>query len=178
LKDSIVSRRYAKSLVDSAKDEGELRALFDEFRVVVGPLTEPPILEFWRNPGISTARKKAAVDELAERLETSSRLTSFLKVLAAKNRIKLLRQIFQEFSVLARRELGEITVTVESPFELTEEEKNDMGSILKRKLGKQIVLEIRINKYLLAGTRIAIGDKVIDGSLRMRLERLRETISS
>jgi F-type H+-transporting ATPase subunit delta len=178
LKDSIVSRRYAKSLVDSAKDEGELRALFDEFRVVVGPLTEPPILEFWRNPGISTARKKAAVDELAGRLETSSRLTSFLKVLAAKNRIKLLRQIFQEFSVLARRELGEITVTVESPFELTEEEKNDMGSILKRKLGKQIVLEIRINKYLLAGTRIAIGDKVIDGSLRMRLERLRETISS
>jgi len=178
LKDSIVSRRYAKSLVDSAKDEGELRALFDEFRIVVGPLTEPRILEFWRNPGISIARKKAAVGELSGRLETSGRLTSFLKVLAAKNRIKLLRQVFREFSVLARRELGEITVTVESPFELTEEEKNDLSSILRRKLGKQIILEIRINQHLLAGTRITIGDRIIDGSLRMRLDKLRETISS
>ena len=178
MKDSIVSRRYAKSLVASATDEGEIRALFDEFRIVVGPLTEPEILEFWRNPGISIARKTTAVNELAERLETSRKLTSFLKVLAAKNRIKLLRQIYHEFSILARRELGEITVAVESPFELTEEEKNDLSSILKRKLGKQIILEIKINENLLAGTRITVGDRIIDGSLRMRLEKLKNAISS
>jgi F-type H+-transporting ATPase subunit delta len=178
LKDSIVARRYAKSLVDSAKDEGEIRALFDEFRLVVGPLTEPEILEFWRNPGISIARKTAAVNELAARLETTDKLTSFLKVLAAKNRIKLLRQVFREFSILAREELGEITVAVESPFELTEEEKNDLSSILRRKLGKQIILEIRINDDLLAGTKITVGDRVMDGSLRMRLEKLMKTISS
>jgi F-type H+-transporting ATPase subunit delta len=178
LKDSIVSRRYARSLVESAKDEGEIRALFDEFRIIVGPLTEPEILEFWGNPGISTSRKTAAVGELAQRLETSEKLASFLKVLASKNRVKLLRQVFQEFSVIARRELGEITVAVESPFELTEEEKNDLSSILRRKLGKQIILEIRINEDLLAGTRVTIGDRIIDGSLKMRLEKLKKTISS
>jgi F-type H+-transporting ATPase subunit delta len=178
LKDSIVSRRYAKSLVASAADEGEIRALFDEFRVIVGPLTEPHVLEFWQNPGISIARKTTAVNALAERLETSTKLTSFLKVLAAKNRIKLLRQVYREFSILARRELGEVTVAVESPFELTEEEKNDLSSILRRKLGKQIILEIKINEHLLAGTRITIGDTVMDGSLRMRLEKLKNTISS
>jgi len=62
--------------------------------------------------------------------------------------------------------------------ELTEEEKNDLSSILRRKLGKQIILEIRINENLLAGTRITIGDRIIDGSLRMRLEKLKHTISS
>jgi F-type H+-transporting ATPase subunit delta len=178
LKDSVVARRYAKSLVSAAVDEGELRALFDEFRAAVGPLTKPAVLEFWKNPGISVGRKVAMVRDLASRFETSRKFASFLRVLAEKNRIKLLTRVFEEFSVLARAALGEITVLVETPFELTEEEKNDLGSILRRKLGRKIILEIRTDKELIAGARVEIGDKVVDGSLKMKLRKLKEVIST
>jgi F-type H+-transporting ATPase subunit delta len=178
LKDSIVARRYAKSLVKAASDEGELRALFDEFRAAAGVLTKPELLEFWKNPGISVGRKEAMATDLASRIEASDKFASFLRVLAQKNRIKLLVSVFEEFTHLAREALGEVTVTVETPFDLTEEEKNDLSSILKRKLGKKIILEIKTNGDLIAGARVRIGDKVVDGSLKMKLEKLKESISA
>ena len=177
MQDSIVARRYAKSLVKAATDEGELRALFDEFRTTVGHLTRGDVLEFWRNPGITIDRKVSMVDELAQRFEASRKYASFLKVLAQKNRIKLLDRVFAEFSQLARAELGETTVIVETPFDLTDEDKNDLSSILKRKLGKKIILEIVIDRELIAGARIRIGDKIIDGSMNMKLRKLKESFS-
>ena len=118
------------------------------------------------------------VNDLASRLDASRKFHSFLRVLARKNRIKLLALVFEEFTQLARSALGEVTVTVETPFDLTEEDKNDLGSILKRKLGKKIILEIKINKDLIAGARIKIGDKVVDGSLKVKLLKLKESISA
>lgn len=178
MEDSVIARRYAKSLVGAAEGEGDLRALLDEFRASVGLLTAPDVQEFWQNPGVSVGRKVDMTRELASRLEASRKFASFLSVLAQKNRIKLLSRVFEEFSLLARERLGEVTVLVETPFELTEEDKNDLGSILKRKIGKKIILEIRINKNLIAGARVKIGDRVVDGSLKMRLEKLKEVISA
>ena len=174
----IIARRYAKSLVAATRDEGELRAVFDEFRAAAPPLTSPEVMAFWKNPGISVERKVAMVNDLASRLDASRKFHSFLRVLARKNRIKLLALVFEEFTLLARSALGEVTVTVETPFDLTEEDKNDLGSILKRKLGKKIILEIKINKDLIAGARIKIGDKVVDGSLKVKLLKLKESISA
>ncbi len=178
MQDSIVARRYAKSLVAAAADEGELRALFDEFRAVVGPLTRGEVIEFWKNPGITIERKVAMIGDMTARFDASRKLASFLRVLAEKNRIKLLKRVFEEFTQLARAALGETTVIVETPFDLTEEDKNDLSSILKRKLGKKIILEIRIDKDLIAGARIRIGDKVVDGSMKMKLRKLKESISA
>jgi F-type H+-transporting ATPase subunit delta len=178
LEGSIVARRYAKSLVLAADDEGELRALFDEFRTVLAQLTVPELAEIWRNPGISVERKVKLVQELTSRFEASRKFASFLSVLAAKNRIRLLTHVFEEFSNLARARLGEITVIVETPFDLTEEEKNDLSSILRRKLGKKIILEIRKNAGLIAGMLVRIGDRVIDGSLKMKIEKLGQSISA
>jgi F-type H+-transporting ATPase subunit delta len=178
LKDSIVARRYAKSLVSAAADEGELRALFDEFRTAARLLTEPELLEFWKNPSISVGRKCAMVEDLASRIEASDKFASFLRVLAEKNRIKLLATVLVEFTLLARAALGEVAVVLETPFDLTEEEKNDLGSILKRKLGRKIILEIRINEELIAGACVKVGNKVVDGSLRMKLRKLKDTISA
>jgi F-type H+-transporting ATPase subunit delta len=164
--------------VGAAGDEGELRALFDEFRALVGPLTGPEMEEFWKNPGVTVGRKVAMAGELASRFEVTDKFASFLRVLAEKNRIKLLPRVFEEFTHLAREALGEITVLVETPFDLTEEDKNDLSSILKRKIGRRVILEIRTNRDLIAGARIKIGDRIVDGSLRMKLQKLRESISA
>jgi len=178
LKDSIVARRYAKSLVKSTSDEGELRVLLEEFRSVAGVLGGPPLTEFWKNPGISVARKVEAAGELASRIGVSKRLGSFLRVLAQKNRIKSLPVVYEEFARMAHEALGEVIIVVETPFELTEEEANDLSSILRRKLGRKIILEMRLQEDLIAGARIRVGDKVIDGSLKAKLESLREAVSS
>lgn len=177
MKGSVIARRYARSLVRAAKDEGELRALLDEFRAALDPLTKPDVLEFWKNPGISVGRKVATVDTLTSHLEASRKFSSFLRVLAQKNRIRFLARVYEEFVRLARGALGEVSVVVETPFELMEEEKNDLSSILRRKLGKKIILEIRTREELIAGARIMVGDKVFDGSLKMRLQKLGDSIS-
>ena len=174
----IVARRYAKSLVEICPDEGSLRSVLDEFRVAVGPLSTDEIMEFWKNPSISAGKKTRLVEDISSQLEMDRKLLSFLRVLANKNRISLLKVIFEEFRRLARERLGEVAVEVETPFELSEEEKNDMSSILKRKLGKKVILDMKINKDLLAGAWIKIGDKVIDGSILMRLRKLKEEIAT
>ena len=142
MKDSVVARRYAKSLVKSASDENELRTLLEEFRICVKPLTEDGVMSIWSNPGISVERKMKFAEDIVLHLETSKRFASFLHVLAEKNRIKLLDLIYEEFVFIARKELGEVMVFVETAFDLTEVEKNDLSSILRRKLGKKIILEM------------------------------------
>ena len=175
---TIVARRYAKSLVETCPDEGELRSLLDEFRLAVEPLTTEEAMDFWKNPSVAPARKASLVESIGEQLGASARFLSFLRVVASKNRIGLLKVMFEEFRRLARERLGEIAVVVETPFELSDEEKSDLSSILKRKLGKKVILEMKINSSLIAGAWIKIGDKVIDGSVRMQLRRLKEEIAT
>ena len=110
-----------------------------------------------------------------EDLDNSAKL--FLQALAEHNRLPLLPEVLSQFEELKAKEEESLDVEVVSAFDLTESQAEDIKSTLNKKFDKQINIEARVDKTLIAGAIIRAGDLVIDGSARGKLIKLADALT-
>lgn len=171
-----LARIYAGALFElatekHAEDErlGEVRALLAAFE------SKPDIRPIIESPKIEGARKAALVREvLGDRF--SSDLRNLVLLLIEKNRPSLLTAILESFEELCDEEKGRLQarVTTAVPLENVEAELLSRG--LSDKLRMDIVLDRRVDPEILGGAVLRFGDSLVDGSLRRRLEHLRDDL--
>src|SRR5689334_15025088 len=94
---------------------------------------------------------------------------NFVRVLAANGRLELLPEIRVQFDALKNEREGVVEAEVQSAFELSEAQVRDLVQRLEKKTGRKVKARLEINKDLIAGVRVILGDKVIDGSARAQL---------
>jgi F-type H+-transporting ATPase subunit delta len=97
---------------------------------------------------------------------------NFARVLASNGRLALLPEIRAQFEALKDEREGVVEAEVQSAFELSDAQLRDLVQRLEKRTGRKIRARVEINEDLIAGVRVILGDKVIDGSARAQLGAL------
>lgn len=102
---------------------------------------------------------------------------NFVNVLAEYGRLALLPTIYELFELLKANHEKTMDVAVTSAFDVSEQEKNELGTALQRMLQREINLETKTDKSLIGGVVIRAEHTVIDDSVKGRLEKLSQVLS-
>ena len=113
---------------------------------------------------------------LAGRLDGQAE--NFVRVLAENKRLELLPEIHLQYEVLKNEREGVIEAQVVSAFELTEAQVAELAQRLEKRTGRKVRTKVQIDKELIGGVKVVIGDKVIDGSARGQLAALENALKA
>jgi F-type H+-transporting ATPase subunit delta len=103
---------------------------------------------------------------------------NFVRVLAQNDRLELLPEIRAQFEVLKNEREGVVEATVQSAFELTGAQLKDIVARLEKKTGRKVRPQVSVDRELIGGVKIMLGDKVIDGSARAQLAALEAALKA
>ena len=103
---------------------------------------------------------------------------NFVRVLAENGRLNLLPEIRRQFEALKNEREGVVEAEVQSAFELTEPQLADLVQRLEKKTGRKVRAHVSVDRELIGGVKIVLGDKVIDGSARAQLGALETALKA
>ena len=165
---------YAEALFGAARERDELEEVLSDFGEFVEALHDSEELRlFFYGGQIPERQKRRALDGLTEGMKTST--TNFLKVLVDNGREEILEEVLARYEELVKEHLGRIEVEVTTAVELSEDQRGRLKERLAEVLeGREIILETNVNPDLIGGAVFRYGGRMMDGSIRGRLESLRE----
>ena len=171
---SQVGRRYSKAIFDIAEEKKQVKEIYELLNsAMVLYRTDKEFKNFIRNPLISNEEKKLVLNEIFGK-DNRDNLNILLYILD-KGRINCIKYIVAEYLKIYYRKNRILDVRATFTKELTDEQKKKLIDKLSQKTGKEINLEIKIDKNILGGGVIRIGDKIIDGSIRRELDNWRKS---
>src|SRR5436190_5876085 len=167
---------YANAMLEVSRVEGHLADIEDElFRFARTFEGSDELRTALTDPALPAARRVAIVEDLlgGKALQTSAALAAFL---VASGRGGELPAIIDRFVELSAAERRRAVAEVRSAIELTSEQTDRLREALNRATGKDVEVKVVVDPSVLGGIVARVGDLVIDGSVRHRLEQLREQI--
>lgn len=102
----------------------------------------------------------------------SGEVENFVRVLAENGRLDVLTEIRKQFEALKNAREGVIEAEVHTAFEMDQGQLADLVARLEKKTGRKVRARVSVDRSLIGGVRVVIGDKVIDGSARAQLAAL------
>jgi F-type H+-transporting ATPase subunit delta len=134
--------------------------------------------EVYLNPSFPTEQKVSILDKLNARLGMSVQVRNFIAVLIQHDRLNLLDEILEEYRREVNRRLGisEVYVTTARPLEA--DERQELEQKVATLTGTQVQATYHEDKSLLGGVIVRVGSTVYDGSIKGRLDRLKEQLVS
>ncbi|TYO96563.1 ATP synthase F1 subunit delta [Desulfallas thermosapovorans] len=169
-----VAGRYAEALYEIALKEKLVDQLEAELKSVVEVIEgSEQLKKVLFHPRITAAEKKEVLNGLFKD-HISGIAMDFLGLVVDRQREVYIADITAYFTGLANKARNISDVQVTSAVELTKEEKKKLAAVLAKSTGKKVKLSYNVDKELLGGLVVRVGDKVIDGSVRTRLQTLRE----
>lgn len=172
-----LARVYAEALLNAADKAGKSAALLEQLDSLVNDLfvRQPLFAVFLASSAIKRETKgqilRTTFAKAAEPV-----FFDFLMVLNAHDRLGLLFAIWVAFRELRDKRARRIRVIVRSAVALTDEQQRRLADELRASFGLEPVLDTRIDENLLGGMIVQVGDLLFDGSVRTRLERLRNQL--
>lgn len=171
---SDVAGRYAFALFELAKEEGALdqvAADLDRFDQALGASND--LTRLVKSPVFSAEEQTRALEAVLDKIGISQLTTNFLLLSARNRRLFAVPGMISAFRAMLARERGETSASVTAASKLTETQITALKQALKAALGQEIMLEERVDPTLLGGLVIKVGSRMIDTSLRTRLNSLR-----
>jgi ATP synthase F1 delta subunit len=170
-----IARVYATALYEAAQEEGrveEVRRDLGEFVQALDASTD--LRQFLVAEEISDLRKTQVLMELTEGGDELVR--NLLRLLVDKGREAELAGIYRAFVALVEAARGIVHVEVVSAVPLTAPLEEALRAKIESSLAKTVELTLTVDKEILGGLRLRIGDQIADVSVRHRLERLRDVL--
>ena len=174
--DARVSKRYAKALFQAASKGNVIDSVETDMNAIANLLeTHSEFRGFLRNPRISRDDKTAIAEKLFSDRITSLTM-SLLRVLLAKRRENEFEGIREEYVQMRRAQGAVVYVLVTSATELEAAQKDAILAKIASQSGKRVEADFKIDASLIGGVKVAVGDYVLDGSVRGSLNRLRDKL--
>jgi F-type H+-transporting ATPase subunit delta len=126
-----------------------------------------------RSPVFSREDQEKGMDAVLHRMEAAPLTRRFVLVLAAKRRLFALIDIINVFQALVAKMRGEVRADVTSARPLNDAEVAKLKAALKAKLGRDAMLDTHVDSSLLGGLVVKVGSRMIDSSLRTKLNGLK-----
>ena len=171
-----IAEVYARSLFEVAKEHDVLDRVHDELAQFTEALSEDRNLQvFLFSPYFSSGEKQKGVTSIVS--DADERFVNFLELLAERHRMPALFRIKREFDALWAEEHQLLPVTVTSAIELDEGLVDEIGKRIQDQTGRKVELSSHVDPDVLGGLMVRVGNMVLDGTVRNRLERLRKQVT-
>ncbi|MFH1226755.1 MAG: ATP synthase F1 subunit delta [Planctomycetota bacterium] len=168
-----IAKRYASALIRIAQKKNIVEKTNEELLLASKVYQTSSLPRVLLNPLISEQEKKSLLEQMFKG-KISTDAMEFLETLVIKKRFDLLPDISEIYGLLSDEAQNIIRVKVTSAFPLSASEENTLLIKLNRITQKKIVLKSELNKSLLGGLLIQLGDTVLDGSVKGRLRYMKE----
>jgi F-type H+-transporting ATPase subunit delta len=167
-----IARPYAEAAFELARDAQALPAWSEMLRFAATIVTDPRVAAALDNPRLDASAKESLLLSIGgDRFGGESR--NFIRVLVEAERVTLLPQIAAMFDTLKNEAEATAKATIESALELTDAQVAELQAALEKRFGKKIETTVKIVPGLIGGARITVGDAVLDGSVRAKLDAMR-----
>ncbi len=166
--------RYATALYDLAAAEGRLEAIVGDIDALAGMIAASDDLRrLMRSPVISANDQKKAMAALAKKAEFDDLTSRFIGVVAANRRLFVLPDMISVFKEILAFHRGEASAEVTSATALSETQLQALAESLKKAVGSSVAVATVVDPELLGGLVVKVGSRMVDSSLRTKLQQLR-----
>lgn len=170
--------RYAAALFDLAKESSKSADVEADLKKFQSMLDESDDLRrLVRSPVIAAEDQARAVGAILDKAGIGGLASNFIKLIARNRRLFAVSDMIKAFSALSARARGEISAEVTSAVALTDAQIAALKESLKASLGKDVALDSRVDPALLGGLVVKVGSRMIDSSLRTKLQSLKVSLS-
>jgi F-type H+-transporting ATPase subunit delta len=138
----------------------------------------PQLREFFVNPAVPALQKVAFLDKLNEKLGLLKQLRNLLAVLISNDRIGAVNEVAAAYRRILQEQSGIRPAEIVTARELGTEERDALVAEVAKLAGAKIDPSFKLDKSILGGTVVRIGSTVYDGSVRGRLDRLKEALTA
>jgi F-type H+-transporting ATPase subunit delta len=175
LRNETVARNYAETLFDLGERSGNVdryAELLDALAAAVE--TTPRVQAVLMSPRVPKAEKGRILRGAVR--EAPREFGLFLEALVKRGRHRLLREIALEYLRLLDYKMQRVRAGVTLARTPDEQQKRAIQEMLSRQLAKQVIAAYSVDPEILGGTVVRVGDRVLDGSLRRRMTKLRRQL--
>lgn len=174
---SDVAERYAAAAFELALESGALDVAERDFVALSAAIdASAPLRQMLASPIISNIDKGKALEAMMERLSAGTLARHFVGLIARNGRAAALASTLATFSRLLAQHKGEVTATAISARPLTDEQQRALRAQIESTVGKTVKLETAVDAGLLGGLVVKIGSRMVDSSLRTKLNRLQQSL--
>lgn len=166
--------RYASALFDLADDAKELDRVADDLKRLGAMIRDSSDLDrLIRSPVIAREDQKRALAALMEKAGTGALTRKFVGLVAQNRRLFALPGMIAAYQAKLAERRGETTAEIVSAKALTAPQLDALAESLKKALGTKVAVDARIDVGLLGGLVVKVGSRMVDSSLRTKLQHLR-----
>ena len=168
-----LARRYARALLELAREARTLDATGQELAAVAAAFEDPRLRAVVLNPAVDAGARRRIVAGVVDALGISPSVANLVKLLADRDRLSILTEIAQSYETLVDAEIGRTRVRISSALPLEAAERTELTELAKRLAGAaEVVVTTAVDAELLGGVVLDIHGTVWDGSLRTQLARI------
>jgi F-type H+-transporting ATPase subunit delta len=174
---STIARPYAEAAFKLADAQGKLADWSAALANLAGVAADARVRAAIGDPNLSPAKVAGMfIAVLSGKL--SGEAENFVRVLADNGRLDVLDEIRAQYEALKNEREGVVEAEIASAFELDQGQVAELVGRLEKKTGRKVRAKVSVDKTLIGGVRIVLGDKVIDGSARAQLAALETALKA
>jgi F-type H+-transporting ATPase subunit delta len=169
-----LDRRYALALYEVAEERAKTEEFINDLSDILNIINEnEELLELIKHPKLSTTKKMELFSDIF-RGKLDEEVLSFLLLLIEKNRLLNLKGILEEIKKIHLEKNQTLIAIVKTVVPLNTDERDALIKNLELKYNKKIILNEEIDKDILGGVYVRVGNDVIDGTIKTKFEEIRK----
>jgi F-type H+-transporting ATPase subunit delta len=172
-----IAKRYARALIDLAREAGEIEHVLKELEVFEAYLEQSDALrQVLTNPSFSGDQRVAVLRDVLDTVKFSDLTRRFLLLVAEKRRMDIFGSILREYRNYYDEQQGLVRVTVISAVPLPQDLEKRLTAQIESLVNRKVVLTREIDPGILGGIVTRVGDLLFDGSLSTQLSRIKTAL--
>ncbi|MEX0923608.1 MAG: F0F1 ATP synthase subunit delta [Rhodovibrionaceae bacterium] len=166
--------RYASALFELADEQKKLDKVAEDLTALKAAIdTSEDLAELIRSPLYGRDLQAKAMGALLDKMKVEDLTRNFVLVIVRNRRLFVLRRIADAYLIELARRRGEVTAQVTAASELSEDQKKALTEALGKSMSGKVQLDVKIDPAILGGLIVRVGSRMIDSSVRSKLQRLK-----
>jgi len=171
------AKRYAKTIFELGQEKG----LLERFAKDLSALKEvtekvDEFIPFLANPTYDYSQREQLFLEIAKKLDLNDIIVNLVKLLMEGNKVKLLPYVCKFYQDLSDFYAGIVRGTLKTAAELSDEEIKAVALAVEKALKKKVEFTVEVDKDIIGGVLLKVGDVVYDGTVKKQLEILKDNL--
>jgi len=168
-----LAARYAAALfalADTHKAIDRVAGDLSELKAMIG--SSEALRALIRSPVLSRDEQGRAMAALLQQAGTSDLVHKFVGLVARNRRLFVLPQMIEAFLAELARRRGEMRAEVTAARPLSEQQQASLAEAIRRSVGGKVAVDVKVDPALIGGLVVKVGSRMVDSSLRTKLQRL------